>query len=235
MGLETGTTISQLDSTWPLGGDQVSSVDNHARLIKSILKTQFPGAGGLGFNTPIITTEAELNAIHNKVLDAFPSGTKIPFYQATPPVGWTLANPGTNYTLVSAGAGGTIGGGAGRNDNLVTGCTVVPDHQHAQQGTFTTGVSNQSLNHNHSLNGAVGVHAYFGVSVGKSLPNSGPNDFAISTAGGIAGTGLSDLTSHNHNVTISGQTSNVNAGAGATNAIGTWQPQYALVVIGSKT
>jgi hypothetical protein len=63
MGLETGTTISQLDSTWPLGGDQKSQGDNHVRLIKSVLKTQFPGAAGLGYNIPILATEADLNAL----------------------------------------------------------------------------------------------------------------------------------------------------------------------------
>jgi len=227
MGLETGTTISQLDATWPLGGDQISSIDNHARLIKAVLKAQFPGAGGLGFNTPITATEAELNAIHGKTLDAFPSGTKIPFYQAAPPAGWTLSNPGTNYTLVSAAAGGTVGGGAGRGDNIVTGCTVVPDHSHAQQGAFASGVSNQSLSHTHSI---------------SSMPTFSTN---VTAGGGVSAfflggtatgaTNASDLTGHTHNITISGQTSNVNAIAGATIGTGTWSPLYALVIIGSKT
>jgi len=66
MGLETGTTISQLDATWPLGGDQKSQGDNHVRLIKSVLKTQFPGAGGLGLNVPIIATESDLNALSSR-------------------------------------------------------------------------------------------------------------------------------------------------------------------------
>jgi hypothetical protein len=69
MGLETGTTISQLDSTWPLGGDQKSQGDNHLRLIKSVLKTQFPGVGGLGYNTPITAKESDLNALPQLLLD----------------------------------------------------------------------------------------------------------------------------------------------------------------------
>jgi len=232
MGLETGTTISQLDATWPLGGDQVSSIDNHARLIKAVLKAQFPGAGGLGFNTPITATEAELNAIHGKTLDAFPSGTKIPFYQAAPPAGWTLSNPGTNYTLVSAAAGGTVGGGAGRGDNIVTGCTIVPDHSHAQQGTFASGASNQSLNHSHSATGSyVSGPAVFNATGGGAV-----TDALRATLGfGANANGSSDLTVHTHNITISGQTSIVNAIAGATIGSGTWSPLYALVIIGSKT
>jgi len=118
-------------------------------------------------------------------------------------------------------------GGGGRSDNLVTGCTVVPDHQHAQQGTFTSGTSNQSLSHNHGI-GVVGVNGASGTAAagGQNVVNSS-NITSIATLS-------ADLTGHNHNVTISGQTSNVNVGAGATNAIGTWQPLYAKVIICSK-
>jgi hypothetical protein len=69
MGLETGVTIAQLDSAWPLGGDQKTQGDDHLRLIKSVLKTQFPGASGLGFNTPIIATESDLNTLPQLLLN----------------------------------------------------------------------------------------------------------------------------------------------------------------------
>lgn len=61
MSVETGTTLAQLDQTWPQASDQILEGDDHIRLIKAILKAQFPGTGGLGLNTPIIATEAELN------------------------------------------------------------------------------------------------------------------------------------------------------------------------------
>ena len=53
MGLETATTISGLQSTNPLSTDLINKGDDHLRLIKSVLKTQFPGAGGSGFAVPI--------------------------------------------------------------------------------------------------------------------------------------------------------------------------------------
>lgn len=46
MGLETATTINQLDATNPLGSDQKSQGDDHLRLIKSTLKNTFSGFTG---------------------------------------------------------------------------------------------------------------------------------------------------------------------------------------------
>lgn len=63
MGLETGSTISALDSSWPLAGDFVSTSDDHIRLLKAVLKATFPGAGGSGFTIPITAKEAELNRL----------------------------------------------------------------------------------------------------------------------------------------------------------------------------
>lgn len=66
MTVETGNTLSSLDQTWPLGTDSIVEGDNHIRLIKAILKTQFPGAGGKGFAKPITSTEDEINGIGAK-------------------------------------------------------------------------------------------------------------------------------------------------------------------------
>jgi hypothetical protein len=64
MGLETGTTIASFISSNPTSADPVNEGDNHLRLIKSVLKAQFPGAAALGYNIPITATEAELNSLH---------------------------------------------------------------------------------------------------------------------------------------------------------------------------
>ena len=63
MPLETGTSISALNSSNPLAGDVVSQGDDHIRLIKNVLKTTFPGASAGGFAIPIIATEAQLNFV----------------------------------------------------------------------------------------------------------------------------------------------------------------------------
>ena len=61
MPVETGETIAQLDDTWPLSGDAIPEGDDHIRLIKSVLKDQFPGSVGNGFNKAITATEDEIN------------------------------------------------------------------------------------------------------------------------------------------------------------------------------
>lgn len=47
MGLETATTIEELNDTWPLGSDNRSQGDDHIRLIKSVLKAEL-ASGRIG-------------------------------------------------------------------------------------------------------------------------------------------------------------------------------------------
>jgi len=58
MGLETASYISQLNASNPTATDPVSQGDDHLRLIKSVLGTQFSGLSG---TTAISASEAELN------------------------------------------------------------------------------------------------------------------------------------------------------------------------------
>lgn len=57
MTVETASYISQLDATLPLPGDKKSEGDNHLRLVKTVLKTQFPNFGTAAMNA----TTTELN------------------------------------------------------------------------------------------------------------------------------------------------------------------------------
>ena len=60
MALETGTYISQLNSSYPAASDDVSEGDDHLQLIKAVLKNQFSGLSG---TTAISSSEAELNLL----------------------------------------------------------------------------------------------------------------------------------------------------------------------------
>jgi len=60
MGLESGTYISQLNSSNPTTSDDVAEGDDHLRLIKAVLKNQFSGLTG---TTAISSSEAELNIL----------------------------------------------------------------------------------------------------------------------------------------------------------------------------
>jgi len=60
MALESGTYISQLNSSNPTTSDDVAEGDDHFRLIKAVLKNQFSGLTG---TTAISSSEAELNIL----------------------------------------------------------------------------------------------------------------------------------------------------------------------------
>lgn len=159
MPLESSTTIAGLDDSWPLNSDQVLEGDNHIRLLKAVLKAQFPGVGGEGFATPITATEAEINylvgltgnvqgQIDDIVADVnlyAPAGTVLVFYQASPPVGWTQLTDNDNSMLrvVSGGSGGAYGGtdspiSASFNHTHTTGSfTLAVDHIPAHTHNFS--------------------------------------------------------------------------------------------------
>lgn len=131
MPIETGTTISELDNTWPLGGDPILEGDDHLRLIKRILKLQFPGEAGDGFAAAITATEAEINYlggaesnIQNQI-DAIlsdtklvaPPGTTMVFYQQSPPAGW-VQDVSVDDSMLRAVE--LNGGGSGGTDSPIT-------------------------------------------------------------------------------------------------------------------
>ena len=60
MGLETASYISQLVATNPLATDPISQGDDHLRLIKSVLQTQFSGLSG---TTAVTASGAEMNLL----------------------------------------------------------------------------------------------------------------------------------------------------------------------------
>ena len=62
MGIESSTYISQLSATNPLGTDPVSEGDQHLRLIKSVLQSQFTGLGANAVTVDAATLNTDPNA-----------------------------------------------------------------------------------------------------------------------------------------------------------------------------
>ena len=60
MALETASYISQLTATNPTTSDSVAQGDDHLRMLKTVLKTQFSGLTG---TTAVSSSEAELNIL----------------------------------------------------------------------------------------------------------------------------------------------------------------------------
>jgi len=65
MALESASLISQLVSTNPVDDDDLEDGDDHIRMVKKVLKSQFPGSGGQGFSKVITVSEDELNTLLN--------------------------------------------------------------------------------------------------------------------------------------------------------------------------
>lgn len=103
MTVETATYVSQLDATLPAAGDQKSEGDDHFRLIKTVLKTQFPNFGTVA----VTPTAVELNYVAGVTsaiqtqLDG-KTGLNSPTFTGTP-AGPTAA-AGTNTTQLSTTA-----------------------------------------------------------------------------------------------------------------------------------
>lgn len=151
MPLENASTIEQLDSTWPLGLDSSSRGDDHLRLLKAVLKAQFPGASGRGFSKPITVTEDQLNALPQQVSDLgktlFPVGSVVLRMDAT--------NPSTIYggtwQLITGDATITFGNGAAQTDRATGSNDVaVPLPAHTHGATHNLGTTNNG-NHNHAI------------------------------------------------------------------------------------
>jgi hypothetical protein len=221
MPLESGTTISQLDGSWPLEGDDVNEGNDHLWLIKNILKTQFPGVLGQGFDTPIVAIEQELNYSQGltsniqEQLDALdanddlkaPVGTVMTFYQLTPPNGWTQITTIADAMMIITddGTGGTTGG---------TDDATAPDLTH----DHTTGGFQLQITHMPPHDHAGRLISYQN-NGGASGPSGGPdggNNFFYDGDTGVRGGG----SSHAH-----GDTGEANP---------TFAPKYAKMIIAAK-
>jgi len=152
MGLESATYINDLVNTNPVGAsDTADTLDDHIRLIKSVLLNHFPNFAGV----PISLTEAQLNkAVY---LDLT---TYLLFYNSAAPTGWTrntaLANlNGCTLRVITGAWGGTVGG----THNLE---------------------SPPSTSHTHTMSGTTGSHVLTAAEIPvhtHSLPNfTNPSD-----------------------------------------------------------
>jgi len=219
MGLETGTTIAQLVSSNPAGGDPTNQGDDHLRLIKTVLKYQFPGSGGNGFSKVIFTNETELNYsrglssniqdqldTHTSQINALgssspqagniPVGSKMFFFMSSAPSGWVQDTSKNDYMLRVVSSGGGQSGGA---DSPISN-DKVPTHTHTAIADSNT--------HDHNFT------AYGG--------DSGKNSKIKAGAGGATAVGHVDDDTHTHTVTV-----NENAGS-------TWSPKYVNTILATK-
>lgn len=163
MALETGTFISELVPTNPVGSDPLAFADDHLRLLKSTIKNTFPNISGAVTrnHTDInnLATQTNLTSLETSLTAAIASAmasTKDALY----PVGsiYVNATSGTNpATLLGFGTWAEFGVGrvmVGQDTSLTafnvleeTGGSanaVVVEHSH-------TGTTNDAGSHNHTV------------------------------------------------------------------------------------
>lgn len=213
MGLETATYITDLVSTNPLGTDSKAQGDNHIRLLKEVLKTQFPSLG----SAAVTATAAEINLLAGGIFDIiYPVGT---IYEST-----SSANPSTYFTgttwarygngRVTVGQDSSDGSFDSVNDTggaktVSLTSAQMPSHTHSFSGTTS---SNGSHNHTYTYEYARG---------------SGISGAADGASSMVTGT---TSTVGNHNHTFSGTTGGAGSGSAHEN-----MPPYCVVYRWKRT
>lgn len=119
MTVESASYISQLNTAYPAAGDNISEGDDHLRLLKSVLQTQFPNLS----TTAVNPTAAQMNKL------GFQTGSVLMYASNTIPTTQTIS--GINDFLLCDGSSystttysdlyaviGTTFGGSGSNFNV---------------------------------------------------------------------------------------------------------------------
>ena len=214
MGLETGSTISSFITSNPTSSDPVNQGDDHLRLIKSVLKSQFPGAAGNGFATAITATEAELNALHGLTNFYFASGTRMPFAQAAAPTGWTQDtsdNANNRMLRVVSSAGNGVGG----SDSPIVNSTTMVAHTHTFTGSALAAHTHSDAGHQHSIE------------TRNTLTQGGPNATNAWFNVNASATGVGYAN-------IQASSAGTPAGSNSTTSGVSWTPRYIDMIICSK-
>lgn len=150
-----------------------------------------------------------------------PTGTKMPFAQASAPTGFTQVtdDTATNRMLRVVN---TAGGGTGGSASPIL-MDVVPNHTHG----FTTGTMNSNTSHNHSASDSGHTHSYSNSNI-TGGSQVGPYQQFEGQSGGTTGVGNANISVGSTNIdhTHSG-TTNSNSGSN-------WAPRYIDMIICSK-
>ena len=195
-------TLADLDpiaaNNSPSGSDPIgTNLDDYLRSHAALIKQSYSDAVALA-------------------VAIIPSGTRMPFAQASAPTGWTQAvtdNEDNRMLRVVNTMGG--GGGAGGSHSPILN-TVVPAHTH----TFTTGA--ESATHTHNDNG----HTH-GISSGADGSRGNAGSGVPLYGGGTSSVGYASLSAETALHTHSGTTV---ANPGAAN----WMPRYIDMIICAK-
>ncbi len=234
MGLEAAAYITDLVSNNPLGTDSKAQGDNHIRLLKSVLKTQFPNLG----SAAVTATAADINLLTGGIFNLiYPVGT---IYEST-----SSANPSTHFagTTWARYGDGRVTVGHDSSDQsfnsindtggakTVTLSTVhLPSHNHSFSGTTSTKslIGSFQFTDNDATYMKVRAKAGYGIASAVSSGSaSHVNSDGVPSSVNVTNQIEIDA-SHNH--TVSGTTGSVGSGGAHEN-----MPPYCIVYRWKRT
>jgi len=212
-----------VESIFPGSSPSTDPVFHYRGLKGSTIERPTAGQSGLYFDTTRMATQRDNGTSWDDIGTVIPSGTKMVFYQASAPTGWTAVAVNDKFLRVvtSGGTGGSTGGTMAASTDLA--------HTHTT-GNFTL-TSAEIPSHTHRLlagQNAIsgwGAEEYGdGASIGVSGARAGTGGSAYyaSTPGGSGSASIEATGSggaHNH-------------GTSGSTAIGVFA--YADIIIASK-
>lgn len=217
-----GDDIEGVEAIFPGASPSTAPVYRYRGLKDTTANRPTAGQYGLYFDTTRNVLQRDNGSTWDDVATVIPSGTKMVFYQASAPVGWTAVAVNDKFLrVVTAGGTGGSTGGSG----LTPSSTITLAHIHTVAA------------HTHDL----ANHTHTGPSHTHSVPRDGWGSSGVSQSGRISVT--SSTTANNDNTTGSGGTGATSAPS--TNTSGSSSPsmdsqlsdtsfQYADVVVASK-
>lgn len=136
-----GNTTDGLEAKFP-GSDAANPVFRYRGLKGTTAARPAFGQYGLYHNETLNTIQRDNGSAWEDVATLIPSGTKMPFYQASPPVGWTAVAVNDKFMRVvtSGGTGGTTGGTVAASTSLAHTHTVSA-HNHTFAHTHASTVA----------------------------------------------------------------------------------------------
>jgi len=180
-------------------------------------------------NKTLLTTDGDGSNLTG--VNPFPSGTKMVFYQASAPTGWTQDTTNNDKALrVVSGSGGGTGGTHGLSSPPSTAHThSTPSHSHTH--TLSAGAHTLSTaempSHSHTPRGySSGSWAYHYDSLHYSYTQN------PITADGPNTTSTGSSSSHSHS--LSGSISSGGSGTSGSASPTAFAPQYIDVIVCSK-
>ncbi len=186
-----GDDIEGVEAIFPGASPSTAPVYRYRGLKDTTANRPVSGQYGLYFDTTRNVLQRDNGSTWDDVATVIPSGTKMVFYQASAPVGWTAVAVNDKFLRVvtAGGTGGSTGGTVAASSSLSHAHTVASHTHTGPSHTHTViGSTDAAGNHNHTIGDAGGGLT---ITDGTNFASwSGNHTHTLSTTTGAGGTGV---------------------------------------------